>query len=208
MNTKKERVSRTSEKTRQAIITAAVNCLAAEGYHRATSNRIAREAGLTWGVIQYHFGDKEGIYQAVLDSIIDSYVIELDQLVGLSKGQSVSDRLGLLIESVWVLLNEPPYIATMELLINLARDPGSSLDTQIYVQRWSHRLGALWQEIFSEYPEGDLGSTNARHILFAALRGFVDNRLIGLSLQTHNQAGLNEALVMACGALMGTELKN
>lgn len=204
----KKSVSRTSEKTRQAVIDAAVNCLAAEGYHRATSNRIAREAGLTWGVIQYHFGGREGIYRAVLDSIIDAYVIELDQLVGSSKDRSISERLSLLVESVWPLLNEPAYIATMELLSNLGRDPESGLDTQIYVRRWVDRLGVLWQELFPEYTENSPSSTSGRQIFFAALRGFVDNRLIGLSLPTHNQAVLNEALVVACGMLMRADLKN
>lgn len=203
---RKKSVSRTSEKTRQAIIAAAVNCLAVEGYHRATSNRIAREAGLTWGVIQYHFGGREGIYQAVLNSIIDAYVIELDQLVGSSKGRSVTERLGLLVESVWPLLNEPAYIATMELLINLARDPDSGLDTEIYVNRWADRMGALWRELFPEYMENSSGSAGARQIFFAALRGFVDNRMIGLSLAQENQSALNGALVMACGALLEADV--
>ncbi len=205
---KKKSVSRTSEKTRQAVITAAVKCLAAEGYHRATSNRIAREAGLTWGVIQYHFGGREGIYRAVLDSIIDAYVIELDQLVGRSKDRSTAERLSLLIESVWPLLNEPAYIATMELLTNLVRDPESGLDAQIYVKRWADRLGALWQKLFPEYEENSPSSASARQIFFAALRGFVDNRLIGLSLDSYTQSVLNSALVLACGTLLETGLNN
>lgn len=157
-------VSRTSGKTRQAVIDAAIHCLANEGYHRATSNRIAREAGLSWGVIQYHFGDRAGIYRAVLDSIIVAYVTELDELAQSSAGKSVNARLHLLTERAWQLLNHPAYLATMELLLNLNRDPELTLNTKTYVKRWSERVADLWQGIFPEFPADHAGSAAARQI--------------------------------------------
>lgn len=197
-------LSRTSEKTRQAIVDAAVHCLASEGYHRATSNRIAREAGLTWGVIQYHFGDREGIYRAVLDTIIDAYVLELDQLAQRGEGLPVRERLQLLADTVWPLLNQPAYIATMELLVNLARNPEAGINTRSHVRRWSQRMAGLWQQIFPEFPEGHPGSAAARQIFFAALRGFIDNRLIGQWSRQQPPAGLLPALVQACAVLLDT----
>ena len=195
-------LSRTSEKTRQAVMDAAIHCLATEGYHRATSNRIAREAGLSWGVIQYHFGDRVGIYRAVLDNIIDAYVLELDQLAQRTQGKPVPARLLLLADSLWELLNHPAYLATMELLINLARDPDLAIDTQEYVSRWSARVAVLWQGIFPEFPEGHAGSTAARQIFFASLRGFVDNRLIGQWPKDSMPEGMFAALTTACNSLL------
>ena len=198
----KKTVSRTSEKTRQAVIDAAIHYLATEGYHRATSNRIAREAGLSWGVIQYHFGDRESIYCAVLDSIIDTYIIELDQLATKGATQSVTVRLQLLAETLWLLFNQPAYIATMELLINLARHPDAAVNTRSYVKRWSGRMAKLWQHIFPEFPDNHAGSAAARQIFFAALRGFIDNRLIGQWTKKTPPAGVLEGLVQACATIM------
>ena len=195
-------VSRTSEKTRQAVIDAAIHCLASEGYHRATSNRIAREAGLSWGVIQYHFGDRAGIYRAVLDSIIAAYITELDELAQSGAGKSVNARLHLLVERAWQLLNHPAYLATMELLLNLNRDPELTLNTKIYVKRWSERVADLWQGIFPEFPVDHAGSTAARQIFFAALRGFVDNRLIGQWPKRSAPKAVFTALVTACEGLL------
>lgn len=195
-------LSRTSEKTRQAVIDAAIHCLATEGYHRATSNRIAREAGLSWGVIQYHFGDRAGIYRAVLDTIIEAYVTELDQLARAGEGKAVSERLELLALSVWQLLNHPAYLATMELLLNLNRDPELALNTKTYVKRWSERMAQLWQGIFPEFPEGHAGSAAARQIFFAALRGFVDNRLIGQWPKRSVPDGTFPTLARACAGLL------
>ena len=195
-------LSRTSEKTRQAVIDAAIHCLATEGYHRATSNRIARAAGLSWGVIQYHFGDRAGIYRAVLDTIIDAYVLELDQIAQRGKGKPVPERLALLADSLWELLNHPAYLATMELLVNLSRDPELALDTRLYVNRWAERMAILWQGIFPEFPEGHAGSASARQIFFAALRGFVDNRLIGQWPSRSVPEGVLQALARACAVLL------
>lgn len=195
-------LSRTSEKTRQAVIDAAIHCLATEGYHRATSNRIARAAGLSWGVIQYHFGDRAGIYRAVLDTIIDAYVLQLDQIAQRGKGKPVPERLALLADSLWELLNHPAYLATMELLVNLSRDPELALDTRLYVNRWAERMAILWQGIFPEFPEGHVGSAAARQIFFAALRGFVDNRLIGQWPSRSVPEGVLQALARACAVLL------
>jgi AcrR family transcriptional regulator len=195
-------ISRTSEKTRQAVIDAAIHCLSTEGYHRATSNRIAREAGLSWGVIQYHFNDRAGIYRAVLESIIDAYVLELDQIAQRGKGKPVPERLALLADSLWELLNHPAYLATMELLVNLVRDPELALDTQIYVSRWAERMAVLWQGIFPEFSEDHAGSAAARQIFFATLRGFVDNRLIGQWPKHAVPEGVFAALTAACTSLL------
>lgn len=195
-------VSRTSEKTRQAVIDAAIHCLATEGYHRATSNRIARQAGLSWGVIQYHFADRAGIYRAVLDTIIDSYVLELDHIARFGKGKSISERLFLLAISVWELLNHPAYLATMELLVNLTRDEGLAINTQAYVRRWSERMAVMWRDIFPEFPEEHLGSIAARQIFFATLRGFVDNRMIGQWQGESIPKELTHSMVLGLTAIM------
>lgn len=199
---RKTGLSRTSERTRQAVLDAAVHCLAVEGYHRATSNRIAREAGLSWGVIQYHFGDRAGIYRAVLDSIIDAYVVELDQLARQVEGRGVEERLLALAERAWRLLNQPAYLATMELLLNLGRDPDMDLNTKSYVKRWSGKMAGLWGAIFPEFPDDHRSSAAARQVFFAALRGFVENRLIGQwPKRTVPQEAL-DALAKACTALL------
>src|SRR5215469_15201605 len=53
--------------SRQRVLDAAVRCILEQGLYRASSNAIAEEAGLSWGVIQYYFGTREGLMLAVLD---------------------------------------------------------------------------------------------------------------------------------------------
>src|SRR5207244_10664683 len=53
------------ESTRARVIDAAIACILDEGFYRASSNKIAKRAGVTWGVIQYHFGTREALMLAV-----------------------------------------------------------------------------------------------------------------------------------------------
>lgn len=54
------------EARRRQIIAAAVEVLADEGYGRATLARIARQAGISKGVISYHFAGKDDLMRQVV----------------------------------------------------------------------------------------------------------------------------------------------
>jgi len=53
--------------TRAKIIDETVRCIVEEGFAAATAKHVAERAGVTWGVIQYHFGDRNGLLMAVVD---------------------------------------------------------------------------------------------------------------------------------------------
>ena len=53
--------------TRTKIIDETVRCIVEEGFAAATAKHVAERAGVTWGVIQYHFGDRNGMLMAVVD---------------------------------------------------------------------------------------------------------------------------------------------
>ncbi|MBX5449884.1 TetR/AcrR family transcriptional regulator [Thermogemmatispora sp.] len=57
-----------SEDRREQIIDAALRVFARKGFARATNKDIAREAGITPGLIYYYFADKEALLQAVIES--------------------------------------------------------------------------------------------------------------------------------------------
>ena len=55
------------DETRAKIIDETVRCIVEEGFPAATAKHVAERAGVTWGVIQYHFGDRNGLLMAVVD---------------------------------------------------------------------------------------------------------------------------------------------
>jgi AcrR family transcriptional regulator len=61
------------EIARKKLIEAGLKIYSAVGYEKASTRLLAAEAGVNIAAIPYYFGSKEGLYLAVIDSIIDYY---------------------------------------------------------------------------------------------------------------------------------------
>jgi AcrR family transcriptional regulator len=57
------------EDTRLRILRTALQVFATEGYEGASTRTLARSAGVNLPALQYYFGNKEGLYRAVIDHI-------------------------------------------------------------------------------------------------------------------------------------------
>ena len=72
MNRPSRRLPVRGEGTRGALLEAATRVFGRDGFHAATTQAIAREAGANQALISYHFGGKEGLYAAVMDHIVEA----------------------------------------------------------------------------------------------------------------------------------------
>jgi AcrR family transcriptional regulator len=54
---------------REQIVRATIRCLAREGYARLTLKKVAREAGVSQGILHYYFADKRAILVATLTAV-------------------------------------------------------------------------------------------------------------------------------------------
>lgn len=68
--TTKQATTVTQEVRRRHIIDAAIDCLCRDGWHRTTMAAIAKEAGISRGLISYHFAGRDDLYEAVLESVV------------------------------------------------------------------------------------------------------------------------------------------
>jgi AcrR family transcriptional regulator len=60
------------EETRKKLMDAGLHLYATVGYSAVTTRRIAQEAGVSHSAIGFHFRGKEGLYQAVLNNMIQT----------------------------------------------------------------------------------------------------------------------------------------
>lgn len=160
------------EATRENVIRAAITSIYRDGFHAAHTNRIAQEAGVSWGVIQYHFGDKDSLLQAVIDHIFDDFTATLEATS--LQGDDLQQRVRQLIDVIWALVSKKEYRVSIAILRNVGKDKASSINGQKQLTRWAKRTSELWDGLFEGKVQEPRQSEIARHLLFATLRGMVD----------------------------------
>ena len=72
---------------REQIVRATIRCLAREGYTRLTMKKIAREAGVSQGILHYYFADKRAMLAATLEAVTR----DLDRRVAAAQSRTGRD---------------------------------------------------------------------------------------------------------------------
>ena len=78
------------ERTRQRLLAAAAKVFARRGYHRATVDEIASEAGFTIGALYSNFSGKEELFLALADRQVEERVAEFGAIADADAGDEPS----------------------------------------------------------------------------------------------------------------------
>ena len=106
-----------ADRTRAMVIDETVRCVLEEGFGAASAKHITERAGVTWGVIQYHFGDRAGLLMAVVDRGFSQLMACLNDLQRERRTKSGRERTELVINKVADAFLSPTSIAALEILI-------------------------------------------------------------------------------------------
>jgi AcrR family transcriptional regulator len=166
------------DETRQLIIAEAARCILDEGFSGASANHVAQRSGVTWGVIQYHFGDRAGLLRAVVQAGFDEFCARMER-VDPSVDGSARDRLHVIVDAGWEAFTTPICQAAIEVLVNTrverAHDPAPVVDL-LEMARGLHRV------LVRTFPTLDDETANVLpSVVWAALRGFVLARMMSPS---------------------------
>ena len=81
--TRKER----QQQTREELVAAAARVFARRGYHKATVEEIAAEAGFSTGAVYSNFGGKEELFLAIADRQVQARVSEITAVADAAEGE-------------------------------------------------------------------------------------------------------------------------
>lgn len=161
-----------ADRTRALVIDETIRCILEEGFAAASAKHITERAGVTWGVVQYHFGDRDGLLMAVVDKGFAELTEALTELP--TAAENVRDRTEFIVDAAWEAFSSPTSMASLEILIATR----SMRDTSA-----SEHLAALGAT-FAKLGKRIGGGLDARHaaaignLIWATLRGLVVAALV------------------------------
>ena len=164
---RRSHAERTAE-TRAKIIAAVVEGIAEVGFARTTAAEITRRAGVTWGAVQHHFGDKDGILVAVLEGSFDRFSARLDDVP--SEDASLEKRASLFIDRAWEHFGSPLYRSTFEILLDQAGREERT-DEPSWQQRMFRAWDRIWMRIFGDAPISRRRHFVLQHYTISVLSG-------------------------------------
>ena len=112
------------EATRRRVLDAVVETVLEVGYYKASSNEIARRAGVTWGAIQHLFGSRE---QMMLEVVLD-ILSRFKHRVATAQidGSSLEERLERVMDVLAEHYEDPAFVVELQILFDLSVNPGLS----------------------------------------------------------------------------------
>src|SRR5438552_4039775 len=161
---------------RTAIVRATIRCLARDGYTGLTMKKVAREAGVSQGILHYYFADKRAILVAALETV----TADLDRRVAAAQargGQDAKTRLQALVAACLRLAVEERafWIVFVEFWGEMMHDRRLREINAALYERMRRLIGAV---VVQGVRAGTFRPTDGRRAA-AVVLGLVD----GVSLQ-------------------------
>ena len=155
--------------TRAKIIDETVRCVMEEGFAAATAKHVAERAGVTWGVIQYHFGNRNGLLMAVVD---DGVARLVESLSSADVSQlALRERIEVVVDTAWGCYSSPTSMAAFEILRATRDGPGAS--SRRHLLEMNSAIGQLGRLITD-----DPSKAGVADVIWATLRGVVLAQMI------------------------------
>lgn len=155
--------------TRARIIDETVRCIREEGFAAATAKHVAERAGVTWGVIQYHFGDRNGLLMAVVDDGVARLVDSLSSADVSELG--LRERIEVVVDTAWSCHSSPTSMAAFEILWATRGALGDS--SRRHLLDMNAAVGQLGR-LITEDP----AHSGVAEVIWATLRGLVVAQMV------------------------------
>jgi TetR/AcrR family transcriptional regulator, regulator of cefoperazone and chloramphenicol sensitivity len=155
--------------TRAKIIDETVRCVVEEGFEAATAKHVAERAGVTWGVIQYHFGDRNGMLMAVVDDGVAKLVASLSSAD--VADLSLRGRIEVVVDIAWACYSSATSMAALEILRATRGTLGTS--SRRHLRDMNDAITHLGRLVSDRAEDGAVAE-----VIWSALRGMVLGQMV------------------------------
>lgn len=158
-----------SERSRRAILEAALSVIARDGPHRFTLDAIARESGISKGGVMHQFRTKEAVLKALMEqhlvrfeassqAFLTSYGSKHSEPVLAAQiatlGEITSQPHSAALAIVGVLTEEPDLLATFRDIdsAKVAAIKSEAADPELAILRWTAARGLMLSALLGLCP--------------------------------------------------------
>lgn len=167
-----------AEETRRRVLDAVVATVIDIGYYKASSNEIARRAGVTWGSIQHLFGSRDQLMLDVLNDIGSSMTQRFASAV--IEGDTLEERLANVLAVLATHYEQDIYLVQMQILLELSATSSTSEGQHRAVQRQNSEMFDHLAQPLLEKAIGPLAQDRDLVMYaFMTMRGFLTSYAIG-----------------------------
>lgn len=126
MSTPLEKARKDPDSMKARILSAARDLFAEYGYHGVTTRMIAKQVGIDISTLHYHWGDKENLFEAVVEDLNDEVAVKLKEIEKIVRGKSLTYRLEVAIDVMCDYLFQNPAVAKLMMFSQFmkTRTPG------------------------------------------------------------------------------------
>jgi AcrR family transcriptional regulator len=166
--------------TREALLSAAIEALATGDPNAVSANRIAKKIGVTWGTVQYQFGDADGFWAAVLHHTAQR---RASVFATTDTSEPLRTRVAAIIDTLYDGLDAPDSRAIENLRAALPRNP-EELDrlypaTAAELRSWGQSWNELCQKAFADLQVDPHRVHQVAVFIPGAMRGLVSEKQLG-----------------------------
>ncbi len=172
------RTPKVIEDRREQIIDAAMRVFAEKGFTRATNRDVAKEAGITTGLIYYYFENKEAVLKAVLEARSPIQIIEHIDSELLEQPPEVF--LPILFTRMLNIVENEQFIPMIRVILSeVLHNQQIAMIVTSFIQRALSFLSNYLQvQTAKGIVRSDLDPALLNQIVFGAIMGFVLRREI------------------------------
>lgn len=166
------RVPRSSEETRRLILDAAELRFAADGTRGATFADIIDDAGQrNNSAIQYHFGDRIGLIEAITARRVEQMAVHRSALVdALAPDPSMHELVWVIVEPLAAMLDDPGGSAYLQIQAELLAHPARSEMSSMLTEPWLRPgLERVIELLLERMPPGTESDYRIRPVLATTL---------------------------------------
>ncbi|OHV42663.1 hypothetical protein BCD48_30520 [Pseudofrankia sp. BMG5.36] len=180
--------------TRARVLDAVVECILKNGYYQASSNAIARHAGVTWGTIQHQFGTRE----ALLLAVVQDRWQRLTRHLGTAavSGETLEERLAGVMGALETHYGSPEHLAIMQIMLDLAQSPATAESTKRAVETHAAELSQVWHPLLAKALGDAASDEDLVRYAFLTIRGYLSANAMAARLGPQPPDGAVRALLL------------